>query len=111
MESATGSLRILKLEMPAILRLFLSPISKKNYANRQPLLAALGRRQFSDYADDYAKRNYANNVSEYNTVIGSLTSQRRLKEPWNTGTSTILVIMAQTRLLELISSVLMPHVQ
>ncbi|CAI9294551.1 unnamed protein product [Lactuca saligna] len=85
-------------------------------ANRQPLLAALGRHQFSDSADDLAKRNYANNVSEYNTVIGSLTSQRRvfysiplftlifscsvhdgrLKEPWNTRTSTILVIMAHT---------------
>lgn len=47
-------------------------------ANRQPLLAALGRRQFAVSADDYAKRNYANNVSEYNTVIGSLTSQRRI---------------------------------
>nr|KAJ0219299.1 hypothetical protein LSAT_V11C300142440 [Lactuca sativa] len=66
-------------------------------ANRQPLLAALRRRQFSDSVDDYAKRNYANNVSEYNTVIGSLTSQRRLKEPCNTGTSTNLVIMAHTR--------------
>ncbi|KAJ9562464.1 hypothetical protein OSB04_007624 [Centaurea solstitialis] len=47
-------------------------------ANRQPLLAAFGRRQFAVSADDYAKRNYANNVSEYNTVIGSLTSQRRI---------------------------------
>ncbi|XP_077227700.1 pentatricopeptide repeat (PPR) superfamily protein [Tasmannia lanceolata] len=27
--------------------------------------------------DGYAKRNYANNVSEYNTVLGSLISQRR----------------------------------
>ncbi|CAI9284268.1 unnamed protein product [Lactuca saligna] len=71
--------------------------SPKNSTNRQPLLAGLGRCQFSDSSDDYAKRNYANNVSEYNTIVGSLTSQRRLKEPWNTGTSTILVIMAQTR--------------
>ncbi|XP_076922685.1 pentatricopeptide repeat-containing protein At4g35850, mitochondrial-like [Bidens hawaiensis] len=46
-------------------------------ANRQSLLAAVGRRQFAVSADDYAKRNYANNVSEYNTVIGSITSQRR----------------------------------
>lgn len=27
--------------------------------------------------EEYAKRNYANNVSEYNTVLGSLTAQRR----------------------------------
>ncbi|KAK1295165.1 Pentatricopeptide repeat-containing protein [Acorus calamus] len=27
--------------------------------------------------DEYARRNYANNVSEYNTVFGSLISQRR----------------------------------
>ncbi|KAM7267193.1 hypothetical protein ACFE04_009359 [Oxalis oulophora] len=27
--------------------------------------------------EEYAKRNYANNVSEYNTVISSLTAQRR----------------------------------
>ncbi|KAI3761906.1 hypothetical protein L1987_52329 [Smallanthus sonchifolius] len=46
-------------------------------ANRQSLLAAIGRRHFAVSADDYAKRNYANNVSEYNTVIGSITSQRR----------------------------------
>ncbi|KAM0004214.1 putative tetratricopeptide-like helical domain superfamily [Helianthus debilis subsp. tardiflorus] len=46
-------------------------------ANRQSLLAAIGRRHFAVSADEYAKRNYANNVSEYNTVIGSITSQRR----------------------------------
>ncbi|CAH1424736.1 unnamed protein product [Lactuca virosa] len=46
-------------------------------SNRQPLLAALGCRQFAVSADDSAKRKYANNVSKYNTVIGSLTSQRR----------------------------------
>ncbi|KAL8233941.1 hypothetical protein R6Q59_020041 [Mikania micrantha] len=45
-------------------------------ANRLSL-AAFGRRQFAVAADEYAKRNYANNVSEYNTVIGSLTSQRK----------------------------------
>lgn len=27
--------------------------------------------------EEYAKRNYANNISEYNTVLGSLTAQRR----------------------------------
>ncbi|XP_057864989.1 pentatricopeptide repeat-containing protein At4g35850, mitochondrial [Cryptomeria japonica] len=27
--------------------------------------------------EEYAKRNYANNISEYNTVLGSLTVQRR----------------------------------
>ncbi|XP_024978617.1 pentatricopeptide repeat-containing protein At4g35850, mitochondrial [Cynara cardunculus var. scolymus] len=47
-------------------------------ANRQSLLGALGHRHFAVSADNYAKRNYANNVSEYNTVIGSLTSQRRI---------------------------------
>ncbi|XP_014497575.1 pentatricopeptide repeat-containing protein At4g35850, mitochondrial [Vigna radiata var. radiata] len=28
-------------------------------------------------AEEYGKRNYANNLSEYNTVLGSLTSNRR----------------------------------
>ncbi|RWR74299.1 pentatricopeptide repeat-containing protein, mitochondrial [Cinnamomum micranthum f. kanehirae] len=32
---------------------------------------------FSTAADEYSKRNYANNVSEYNTVLGSLIAQRR----------------------------------
>ncbi|XP_057955034.1 pentatricopeptide repeat-containing protein At4g35850, mitochondrial [Malania oleifera] len=41
------------------------------------LLRALGRRRFSTETAEYSKRNYANNVSEYNTVIGSLTAQRR----------------------------------
>jgi hypothetical protein len=27
--------------------------------------------------EEYMRRNYANNVSEYNTVIGSLVQQRR----------------------------------
>ncbi|KAH9742578.1 pentatricopeptide repeat-containing protein [Citrus sinensis] len=40
---------------------------------------ALGRRFFvtSAGAEEYARRNYANNASEYNTVVTSLTSQRR----------------------------------
>ncbi|KAF5479714.1 hypothetical protein F2P56_000514 [Juglans regia] len=37
----------------------------------------LGRRYFAASTEEYAKRNYANNVSEYNTVVGSLTAQRR----------------------------------
>ncbi|CAN6447450.1 unnamed protein product [Victoria cruziana] len=28
-------------------------------------------------SEEYSKRNYANNISEYNTVLGSLTAQRR----------------------------------
>ena len=43
-----------------------------------PLLRALGRRYFAGSPEEvYAKRNYANNVSEYNTVINSLSAQRR----------------------------------
>ncbi|CAJ1947502.1 unnamed protein product, partial [Sphenostylis stenocarpa] len=38
----------------------------------------LGLRLFSVSTEEYAKRNYANNVSEYNTVLGSLTAQRRV---------------------------------
>ncbi|KAF8378196.1 hypothetical protein HHK36_029533 [Tetracentron sinense] len=45
--------------------------------HRRPLVRALGFRSFAASAEDYAKRNYANNVSEYNTVVGSLTAQRR----------------------------------
>ncbi|XVF14003.1 hypothetical protein REPUB_Repub09cG0019100 [Reevesia pubescens] len=41
------------------------------------LLRALGRRQFSDSAAVKSKRNYAENVSEYNTVLTSLVSKRR----------------------------------
>ncbi|KAK7316147.1 hypothetical protein VNO77_34920 [Canavalia gladiata] len=36
-----------------------------------------GVRFLSVSTEDYSKRNYANNVSEYNTVLGSLTAQRR----------------------------------
>ncbi|KAL6960514.1 hypothetical protein U1Q18_038278 [Sarracenia purpurea var. burkii] len=41
------------------------------------LIRAIGRRYFAAPAEEYAKRNYANNESEYNTVITSITSQRR----------------------------------
>ncbi|GMH23913.1 hypothetical protein Nepgr_025756 [Nepenthes gracilis] len=44
---------------------------------RNSLLRAVGRRYYAAQTEAYLKRNYANNVSEYNTVIGSLTAQRR----------------------------------
>ncbi|XP_062152587.1 pentatricopeptide repeat-containing protein At4g35850, mitochondrial [Alnus glutinosa] len=37
----------------------------------------LGRRYFAASTEEYAKRNYANNASEYDTVVGALTAQRR----------------------------------
>ncbi|KAK8967532.1 Pentatricopeptide repeat-containing protein [Platanthera guangdongensis] len=40
-----------------------------------PGLASL--RSYSVDTAEYARRNYANNISEYNTVIGSLIAQRR----------------------------------
>lgn len=39
--------------------------------------AAAGRRGVATSTEEYTRRNYANNVSEYNTVIGSLVAQRR----------------------------------
>ncbi|KAL6521794.1 hypothetical protein OROGR_018363 [Orobanche gracilis] len=45
--------------------------------NHRAVIRALGRRNFSVQSEEYLKRNYANNVDEYNTVIGSLTYQRR----------------------------------
>ncbi|XP_022774349.1 pentatricopeptide repeat-containing protein At4g35850, mitochondrial [Durio zibethinus] len=47
------------------------------YSPNRTLLRALGRRQFSDSAGVKAKRNYAENVSEYNTVLTSLVTKRR----------------------------------
>lgn len=41
------------------------------------LVRVIGRRYFAASTEEYAKRNYANNDAEYNTVITSLTSQRR----------------------------------
>ncbi|KAK3183680.1 hypothetical protein Dsin_030966 [Dipteronia sinensis] len=38
---------------------------------------AIRCRFFAASTEQYAKRNYANNASEYNTVVSSLTSQRR----------------------------------
>ncbi|XP_072996493.1 pentatricopeptide repeat-containing protein At4g35850, mitochondrial [Typha latifolia] len=51
----------------------------KNFsAQRRSFLSLLTKsRPFSVESAEYAKRNYANNVSEYNTVIGSLIAQRR----------------------------------
>nr|AKF43318.1 pentatricopeptide repeat superfamily protein [Pelargonium myrrhifolium] len=43
----------------------------------RPLIRAMGRRYFAANPEEYEKRNYANNLSEFNTVIGSLTGQRR----------------------------------
>ncbi|KAL5705341.1 hypothetical protein ACHQM5_023656 [Ranunculus cassubicifolius] len=45
--------------------------------NRKPLLRIFRTRTFAASPEDYAKRNYACNVSEYNTVLSSLTAQRR----------------------------------
>ncbi|KAB2084158.1 hypothetical protein ES319_A05G315800v1 [Gossypium barbadense] len=41
------------------------------------MLRSLGRHQFSDLTGTKAKRNYADNVSEYNTVLVSLNAKRR----------------------------------
>ncbi|KAK6153108.1 hypothetical protein DH2020_012747 [Rehmannia glutinosa] len=41
------------------------------------VVRALGHRNYSAPSEEYFKRNYANNEAEYNTVIGSITSQRR----------------------------------
>ncbi|XP_074572706.1 pentatricopeptide repeat-containing protein At4g35850, mitochondrial [Curcuma longa] len=51
----------------------------KNFASRRgrSLFLLTKCRPFSVETAEYAKRNYANNISEYNTVIGSLIAQRR----------------------------------
>ncbi|XP_011097364.1 pentatricopeptide repeat-containing protein At4g35850, mitochondrial [Sesamum indicum] len=45
--------------------------------NPRAVVRGLGRRNFCAPSEEYLKRNYANNEAEYNTVIGSITSQRR----------------------------------
>lgn len=56
-----------------------SLIGKTRYAARVGSLNRVsGLRLFSVSTEEYSKRNYANNVSEYNTVLGSLTAQRRM---------------------------------
>jgi hypothetical protein len=46
---------------------------------RHAAAAALftARRGAATATEEYARRNYADNTSEYNTVIGSLVAQRR----------------------------------
>ncbi|KAL5572825.1 hypothetical protein UlMin_022422 [Ulmus minor] len=56
------------------MRLLLQSLARQH----RSLVRVLGRRNFAVAAtEEYAKRNYANNVAEYNTVIGSITAQRR----------------------------------
>ncbi|KAK7271879.1 hypothetical protein RJT34_28132 [Clitoria ternatea] len=53
-------------------------VGQTRYATRVGSLGRVsGLRSFSVSTEEYSKRNYANNVSEYNTVMGSLTAQRR----------------------------------
>ncbi|KAH1076485.1 hypothetical protein AAZX31_19G046500 [Glycine max] len=55
-----------------------SLIAQSRYAARAGSLNRVsGLRFFSVSTEEYSKRNYANNVAEYNTVLGSLTAQRR----------------------------------
>ncbi|MED6107130.1 hypothetical protein PIB30_011145 [Stylosanthes scabra] len=46
-------------------------------ARRGSLRRVVGFRNFSASSEEYNKRNYADNVAEYNTVLGSLNTQRR----------------------------------
>ncbi|MED6181220.1 hypothetical protein PIB30_017416 [Stylosanthes scabra] len=46
-------------------------------AHRGSLRRVVGLRNFSASSEEYHKRNYADNVAEYNTVLGSLSTQRR----------------------------------
>ncbi|TYI10744.1 hypothetical protein ES332_A09G162400v1 [Gossypium tomentosum] len=47
-----------------------------NFGPNKTLLRSLGHRHFSDLTGTKTKRNYANNVSEYNTVLASLNAKR-----------------------------------
>lgn len=49
----------------------------RHSAARAVRAVAIGLRNYAASTEEYAKRNYASNESEYNTVITSLTSQRR----------------------------------
>ncbi|KAI5651175.1 hypothetical protein M9H77_37180 [Catharanthus roseus] len=51
-------------------------ITTTSWQNRWAL-RAIGRRYFAASTEEYSRRNYANNGSEYNTVISSLVAQRR----------------------------------
>ncbi|ESQ50705.1 hypothetical protein EUTSA_v10023015mg, partial [Eutrema salsugineum] len=55
------------------MRFLLQSISRKNLG----LIRALSRRYFVASAEEYAKRNYANNLCDYYGVINSITAQRR----------------------------------
>lgn len=55
------------------MKFLLQSISGKNRC----LIRALGRRYFAASTEEYAKRNYADNISEYNTVVNSVVAQRR----------------------------------
>jgi hypothetical protein len=55
----------------------LSLTSKASNASLYLSSLVLRSRPYSVQTAEYEKRNYANNVSEYNTVIGSLIAQRR----------------------------------
>ncbi|KAH9610496.1 hypothetical protein KSS87_009386 [Heliosperma pusillum] len=47
------------------------------HGHGKTLLRAARLRYFSTQSEDYLRRNYANNVSEYNTVVASVAAQRR----------------------------------
>ncbi|CAJ2678252.1 pentatricopeptide repeat-containing protein At4g35850, mitochondrial-like [Trifolium pratense] len=56
-----------------------SLLGKTRFAVRDGLLCRVsGPRFFNVSSEEYSKRNYANNVAEYNTVLGSLNAQRRM---------------------------------
>ncbi|KAG4204578.1 hypothetical protein ERO13_A04G054932v2 [Gossypium hirsutum] len=58
----------------ALLVVILQAMSKTG--PNKTLLRSLGHRHFLDLTGTKAKRNYANNVSEYNTVLASLNAKR-----------------------------------
>ncbi|RWW26891.1 hypothetical protein BHE74_00012348 [Ensete ventricosum] len=68
-------------------------------ARRGRFLALLIKsRPLSVETAEYAKRNYANNVSEYNTVIGSLIAQRRQAPTFGGNGAEILLKFQQVNL-------------
>lgn len=52
-------------------------IDGKSGRNRSLVRALVSRRYFASSPEELAKRNYANDLSEYNTVVNSVTAQRR----------------------------------
>jgi len=51
--------------------------------NRSLVRALVSRRYFASSPEEIAKRNYANDLSEYNTAVNSVTAQRRfIFPPW-----------------------------